>query len=143
MDDIFQLTISEAKQAIERGKSIEAALNGLPAMNDAAGCSEPSASLVGKYVIVRCRDAGVHSGVLEVTNGRACALTDSRRLWRWRVPLGKSDFLSGVALYGLSDDCKIGEAVPRICLTENCEIIECTSVAEKSIREFQTCTRIK
>lgn len=141
MIDIEQLTIGDAKQAIERGKAIEAALGGCPAKPAASDLSEPSALLIGKYVIVRCKDAGVHSGVLEAANGRSCVLTDSRRLWRWRVPLGKSDFLSGVALYGLTDDCKIGGAVPRIALTENCEIIECTAAAETSIREFETCTR--
>ena len=99
-------------------------------------------SMIGKYVIVRCYAAGVHAGILELTDGRTCLLAEARRLWRWRVRLGAPDFLSGVATHGLADDSKIGAPV-RIALTENCEIIECSSEAEKSIRGFATCTRTK
>lgn len=88
--------------------------------------------MIGKYVIVRCRDAGVHSGVLESHNGRECVLTESRRLWYWKA--AKGAFLSGVAVYGLSDESKIGAEVPRIHLTENCEIISCSPTSEASIR---------
>ena len=88
---------------------------------------------LGKYVIVRCRDAGVHCGVLESASGRECVLTDSRRLWYWK-PANKAAFLSGVANHGVAPDSKIGEAVARIALTENCEIILCTEKAEKSLR---------
>lgn len=89
--------------------------------------------MVGKYVIVRCRDAGVHAGVLESYSGRECVLAESRRLWYWK-PAGGAAFLSGVAAHGLHADSKVGAPV-RIHLTENCEIIECSTSAEKSIRE--------
>ena len=90
---------------------------------------------IGKYVIVRCRDAGVHAGVLRSTNGRSCSLTESRRLWYWKPNRGA--FLSGVAVHGLSEESKIGEQV-SIDLTENCEIIECTPEAEASIRSLKS-----
>ena len=48
--------------------------------------------MIGKYVIVRCRDAGVHCGVLEAHEGREALLIDSRRLWYWKPAKGK--FLS-------------------------------------------------
>ena len=96
--------------------------------------------MIGKYVIVRCRDAGVHAGVLKANNEREALLDEARRLWRWRVPKGSNDFLSGVATDGLADDCKIGAPI-TVHLTETCEIIACTSTAEKSIREFATCKR--
>lgn len=90
--------------------------------------------MVGKYVIVRCHDAGVHAGVLESQDGRECVLTESRRLWYWVA--AKSAFLSGVAVFGISQtESKIGVALPRIHLTETCEIIQCSGDAEKSIRE--------
>lgn len=89
-------------------------------------------NLIGKYVIVRCRDAGVHSGVLESAEGRACVLTESRRLWYWKP--AKGAFLSAVAVDGVSLESKIGKAVPRIALTENCEIIECSEAAAESLR---------
>ena len=89
-------------------------------------------NLIGKYVIVRCRDAGVHCGVLESAEGREAVLTDSRRLWYWKP--AKGAFLSAVAVDGVSGESKIGKAVPRIALTEDCEIIECTEAAEASLR---------
>lgn len=88
--------------------------------------------LLGKYVIVRCRDAGVHSGVLESASGRECVLTESRRLWYWKP--AKGAFLSAVAVDGVHKDSRIGKAVPRIALTEDCEIIECTEAGEASLR---------
>lgn len=88
--------------------------------------------MIGKYVIVRCHDAGVHSGILESHQGRECVLTESRRLWYWKA--AKGAFLSSVAIDGLNDESKIGKELPRIHLTENCEIIQCTKVAEDSIR---------
>jgi hypothetical protein len=92
--------------------------------------------MVGKYVIVRCRDAGVHAGVLAGNEGREVVLTESRRLWYWK-PAGKKKFLSGVAVAGLSEASKVGAALPRLHLTETCEIIACTSGAEQSIRQIR------
>jgi hypothetical protein len=89
----------------------------------------------GSYVIVRCKDAGVHAGVLEHYEGREAVLTESRRLWYWR-PANGAAFLSGVAVYGLESTSKVGAAVPRIALTEDCEIIECTEDAATSLRSF-------
>ena len=88
--------------------------------------------MIGKYVVVRCRDAGVHSGILESHNGRECVLTESRRLWYWKATKGA--FLSAVATAGITNESKIGREIPRIHLLEGCEIIECTKEAEKSIR---------
>jgi len=87
---------------------------------------------VGNYVIVRCRDAGVHAGVLEHYDGRMCVLSEARRLWRW-FPLSGA-FLSSVAEKGLSGESQIGEPQSRIMLTENCEIALCSKAAEMSIR---------
>ncbi len=87
--------------------------------------------MIGKYVIVRCRDAGVHAGILESYNGRECVLDQSRRLWYWKA--AQSAFLSGVAVYGLDTKvCKVGAPI-RLHLTENCEIIECSDAAKVSI----------
>ena len=88
--------------------------------------------MIGKYVIVRCRDAGVHAGILKAYDGRQCLLHESRRLWYWKVK-GSGDFLSAIALSGVHKDSKLGAPV-NIHLTENCEIIECTEESEMSIR---------
>ena len=89
--------------------------------------------MADKYVIVRCRDAGVHAGVLDAYKGRECVLLESRRLWYW-MPANGAAFLSGVAVEGLDATSKIGAPVERLHLTENCEIILCTDQAEQSIR---------
>jgi len=91
--------------------------------------------LIGKYVIVRCRDAGVHAGVLVAHEGREATLIDSRRLWYWK-PANRKKFLSGVAVAGLHKDSKVGATLPLLHLTETCELILCTAEAEKSLREI-------
>lgn len=90
--------------------------------------------MVGKYVIVRCRDAGVHAGYLKAYEGREALLTESRRLWYW-VAGGNSAFLSGVATEGLGKGSKVGARVD-VHLTETCEIIECSNKALLSIKEY-------
>ena len=92
----------------------------------------PDNGMLGSYVIVRCRDAGVHAGTLEWHHGRECVLTDSQRLWYWKPKSGK--YLSGVANNGLHVDSKISETLVRLHLTETCEIIECTNFARDIIR---------
>jgi hypothetical protein len=92
---------------------------------------------IGKYVVVRTRDAGVHAGVLKARTGRECELTASRRLWYWK-PANRGAFLSGVATEGLDHKAsKVGAPIDLL-LTENCEIIATTEVAAKSIAEAPT-----
>ena len=87
---------------------------------------------IGKYVIVRCRDAGVHAGVLVDAKNRWASLDHARRLWSWQAITGHT--LSGVARYGIDHNkSKIAGPV-RILLTETCEIIQTSNVAEDSIR---------
>ena len=115
--NIDELTIGQAKE--------------LAAMFGNTG--SPDNGMIGKYVIVRCRDAGVHAGVLVNHSGRECTLSEARRLWRWK---NKEDHksLSGIATAGLDEtESKVGAPV-SIILTENCEIILCSSNAEASIR---------
>jgi hypothetical protein len=118
MTNINDLTIGEAKA--------------LAAMFQREAPAPFNNGMIGKYVIVRCRDAGVHAGVLEAHSGRECLLTESRRLWYWK-PSNGATFLSGVATEGLHSDSKVGAPI-RIHLTENCEIVECSAKAEASIR---------
>ena len=118
--DIDNLTIGEAKQ--------------LAAMFGAQ--PQYQSPMIGRYVIVRCRDAGVHAGVLLSAQGRGCVLKESRRLWYWK-PANGATFLSGVATEGLHNTSKVGAPV-EIELTENCEIIACTMEAETSIRALKS-----
>ena len=86
----------------------------------------------GKYVIVRCKDAGVHAGILESYNGREAVLLESRRLWYWK-PASNQKYLSGVAVAGLDFASKVGAPIERIHLTETCEIIQVSQSAVPSI----------
>jgi hypothetical protein len=88
--------------------------------------------MIGKYVVVRCRDAGVHAGELVSFEGRQATLKNARRLWYWKPADGKA-FLSAVAVFGLHKDSKVGVTQPLILLTEDCEIALCTEVASASI----------
>lgn len=95
--------------------------------------AEPATAhpFLGKFVIVRCRDAGVHAGTLAAAEGRSCHLTGSRRLWYWKA--AKEAFLSGVARHGLDQKAsKVGGPVD-IHLTEDCEIILATDDAAANI----------
>ena len=88
--------------------------------------------LIGEYVIVRCRDAGVHAGILKSYNGREAVLSESRRLWYWK-PANNQKYLSGCATAGLHADSKVGAAISLTVLTETCEIIACTKESQVSI----------
>jgi hypothetical protein len=85
-----------------------------------------------QYCIVRCRDAGVHSGFVLSRDGREVTLLHTRRLWRW---YGKT--LSGLATEGSHrpESCKFSDEIPRITVLDACEVIPCSSQAMKSIRE--------
>ena len=123
MINLDDLTLGQLKEIARRFGGGEAKGNS-PALDN---------EMLGQYVIVRCRDAGVHAGVLDAYNGRECVLTEARRLWYWRVK-GSGDFLNAIALAGVHPDSKLSAPVARIHLTETCEIIQCTAEAEKVIR---------
>jgi len=84
------------------------------------------------YVIVRCRNAGVHAGYLAVKTSEDLTLVKSRRLWRWH---GRT--ISGLAVEGTDDpsQCKFGDPLPELILNANdwCEIIPCTEKARESL----------
>lgn len=82
------------------------------------------------YVIVRCRDAGVHCGVLQNNTGRTVELTEARRIWSWKDRLT----LNEIANHGVGRGSRVAERVKQIRLLEACEIIECTEEAEGNLR---------
>lgn len=89
----------------------------------------------GKYVICRTYSAGVHAGYLVSQDGDIVVLRDSRRLWRWKSAQ-PAVALSGVAQFGLAEDCKIDTSNPLIRLTGVIETILASTDAEESIREY-------
>lgn len=95
--------------------------------------SKTEKRMIGDYVIVRCRNAGVHAGVLDDYDGTEVILKESRRLWYWKCKKGHS--LSGLALHGADSDSKIAGQLKHIVLSDACEIIPVSSDSERSIRD--------
>ena len=92
----------------------------------------------GDYVIVRCRNAGVHAGYLKSRQNGVIQLENSRRLWRWWSKFT----LSGLAICGVLDskrsEVKFTCVLPKLDLTESdvCEVIYCTKEARESIESI-------
>ncbi len=84
---------------------------------------------IGQFVIVRCRDAGVHTGILREQTGRACVLTDARRLWQWSGAFT----LNEAAVKGVAETSRISEPVPYILLLEASEVIPCLPKAIENL----------
>jgi len=86
-----------------------------------------------KYVIVRTYSAGVFAGYLDSKNGREVVLLNARRLWQWSGAAS----LSQLAMEGVKNpnECKFPVEVVRVELLEAIEILDTTSIAEKSIKE--------
>ena len=87
-----------------------------------------------EYVIVRCRNAGVHAGVLVKVTSLAVYLRDARRIWKWSGAME----LNELATYGAAkpDECKFGTPVTdhRIMTADVCEIIVTQDEGERMIR---------
>lgn len=85
--------------------------------------------MIGQYVLVRTRSAGVHMGTLEAFAGLNVLLTDARRLWKWT----EANSLHEVSLHGCGQDSLISEPVARIVLTEAIEVLFPTPKARRSL----------
>ena len=128
--DINDLTIAQAQELV---KMFGNGASAVPPVSDLT--KGVGGSMSGEYVIARCKDAGVHAGILVERNGRECELQNSRRLWYFECA-DSSFTLSGVALHGITGGSKVSETVNSIVLTEVCEIIPCTNKASSSICKF-------
>lgn len=79
--------------------------------------------MIGKFVVIRTINAGVHFGTLEEFSGQMVRLSNARRLWQWAGALS----LSEVAMKGIKiDSSKISVPVDEIILTQAIEIIPCS-----------------
>lgn len=90
-------------------------------------------NMIGKYVIIRADRAGVFAGILAEKDGSEVVLSECRRLWQWDG--GAS--ISQLALSGPSkpQNCKFTVTVDKICILGVIEIIPCTELAERTIKE--------
>ena len=91
--------------------------------------------MLGKYVIIRCKEAGIHAGILKSKEGNEVMLTQSRRLWFWAGAAS----ISQLAKSGTTkpDECKFAVELEEITLLGVIEIIPCTS---KAIQSIQSCS---
>jgi hypothetical protein len=87
------------------------------------------------YVIVRCRNAGVHAGYLVRHSGCEVQLRSSRRCWQFTC--GGIGSCSELALNGLTGKSRIAPEIPgSIFLLDACEILPATAKACDSIRGY-------
>jgi len=85
---------------------------------------------INQYVLVRCRDAGVHVGKAESIEGREIVLSKSRRIWRWKGAYTLSDLALGAPLD--PEFTLVGPQV-TLLLSEMCEVIPLTEKAKEGI----------
>jgi hypothetical protein len=84
------------------------------------------------YKIVRTYSAGVFAGEIVTRNEKEVVMKNARRLWSWSGAAS----LSQLAMEGTKDprNCKFPCEVNLVELTEVIEILDCTKVAENSIK---------
>ncbi len=87
--------------------------------------------MIGRYCMVRTKNAGVFAGTVAKLDGQTALLTDARRIWYW----DGAATLSQLATTGTSkpENCKLPAPVEEVLLFEVIEAIPITDVAAKSI----------
>ncbi len=92
----------------------------------------PTNKVYSGYKIVRTYSAGVFAGYIESRNGQEVIMKDARRLWAWSGAAS----LSQLAMEGTKNptNCKFPCSVERVELLQVIEILDCSDIAEKSIR---------
>lgn len=143
MSKFEDMTIAEARKALSEAQATVSELSklfGAPAdpINSVQDEQSEALSLIGKKVIVRCRNAGVHFGELVSVNGQNVTLKNARRMWRWWSGGGEIT-LSGVARHGLADRSEVRIAGPVDCiiLPEACEIISMSAKAATNVDNYR------
>ena len=115
--NIDDLTIGDAKKL--------AAL-----FSDKKGGDDVAGHLIGKRVIVRSENSGVHYGTLKHRNGGEVLLAKTRRVWKWSGAFT----LSEVAERGVAS-AKMPPEMPEIFVRQVIEIIRCSEAAATSLDE--------
>lgn len=116
---IDKMTIGEAKELIKM-------LSGVGIMT-----TTYSSPHLGKFVLLRTRDSGVHCGILVSQVGQTVELSEARRIWRWRG----ANTLNELSVNGASmtDYTRISNPVESITILDGLEIIPCTDIAKKNL----------
>ena len=87
--------------------------------------------MIGKYCMVRTKNAGVFAGTIKSRTGDEALLENARRIWYWDGAAS----LSQLATDGTSkpSGCKFPCEVSEVVLLEVIEIIPITDKAKQSI----------
>ena len=87
--------------------------------------------MIGKYCMVRTRDAGVFAGTLDRLEGDTAIVSNARRIWYWDGAAS----LSQLATDGTSrpQNCKFPSPVEEVMLFGVIEILPITDKAAASI----------
>ncbi len=93
--------------------------------------------IIEKYVIVRCK-AGIFAGTLQEIEGTTLLLKNSRRLRYW----DGAATLSELSQKGVSrpDNCQFPDEIPTEWLSDVFEILLCSEIAQKSIKDVKIWT---
>lgn len=86
---------------------------------------------IGKYVVVRCTNAGVHCGILLEWDKTSVILQDARNIWEWTG----ANTVQEISLHGVGNGSKLSETVKLSALEEVIQVLICTPTAIKSLKE--------
>lgn len=115
----------------------ETSINWVTAIDKSEINEEQTESIyIWKYVILRCRNAGVHFWKLTYAKNWVYRLQESRRLYYWRVKNNQWISLSDLAINWLDDNNKTCAMISEIEITERewAEIIPVTQWVEDTFK---------
>ena len=92
-------------------------------------------NFVGKYCVIRAKDAGVFAGTVMEHNGQEVLLKDARRLWYWDGACS----ISQIAVDGVKNpqNCQFAMPVDELGVFGVIEIIPATKKAREIIEEVK------
>lgn len=93
---------------------------------------------VGEYVIVRSINEGVNAGTVLKADETGVVLSNARRLHYHKPKDKKMAWYEGVAISGLSDDCKVSEPVFVKYIIEDYSLTICHEAAKQSIINYES-----
>lgn len=94
-------------------------------------------TMVGRVVVVRSGQSGVHVGRLLAKNSDGVLLADATRLWYWKVAkmTGQVSSCSEIAVYGIKkSECRLAVEVALHEIGGVCEVIPLTKAAIETFK---------
>ena len=94
----------------------------------------------GRFVIVRCLNAGVHAGYLKERTPHVLTLENSRRLWRWWSEFTLSELANKGPRQDKLEYNKYADTVALLDLTASdvAEVLYCSEQAKVAIEAVES-----